>query len=96
MQGDRATPASGACYWLALMCGSCWSASRLAWQGLGAWTCTWQQTYDILLLMPASFYHADVFSFGVVLWEPLTWEMPWSSTGLNPWQVRQSSGAAQL
>lgn len=28
---------------------------------------------------------ADVFSFGIILWELLTWHIPWEDLG--PWQV---------
>ena len=27
------------------------------------------------------------FSFGVVLWELLTWRLPWAGSGLSPFQV---------
>lgn len=28
------------------------------------------------------------FSFGVVLWELMTWKLPWGGSGLSPFQVR--------
>jgi hypothetical protein len=33
---------------------------------------------------------ADVYSFGIVLWELLTFEFPWGSAA-NPWQVCAAS-----
>ena len=33
---------------------------------------------------------ADVYSFGIILWELLTWQVPWGD--LNPFQVLQNDG----
>ena len=30
-------------------------------------------------------FASDVYAFGIVLWEMLTWQLPWA--GANPWQV---------
>ena len=36
------------------------------------------------------------FSFGVVLWELLTWRLPWAGSGLSPFQVGGGRGQAEL
>lgn len=35
------------------------------------------------------------YSFGVVLWELLTWRLPWAGSGLSPYQVPPGCGAGQ-
>ena len=39
------------------------------------------QPHDALMLQAYS-KAADVFSFGVVLWELITWQMPWEELGV--------------
>ena len=37
----------------------------------------------------------DVFAYGVVLWELLTWQLPWSHEQ-DPWRVRPAGAAAAV
>lgn len=37
-------------------------------------------------------FSSDIYSFGIILWEFLTWRVPWHEYG--PWQVRQAAAAA--
>lgn len=46
--------------------------------------CRWLAP-EVILGEPHTFA-SDVFSFGVILWEVLTWQVPWSS--ISFWQVR--------
>lgn len=34
-------------------------------------------------------FSSDIYSFGIILWEFLTWRVPWHEYG--PWQVRQAA-----
>lgn len=36
---------------------------------------------------------ADVYSFGIILWEMMTWRLPWDD--LNPFQVRYNARVGQ-
>ena len=33
-------------------------------------------------------FSSDIYSFGIILWEFLTWRVPWHEYG--PWQVRRA------
>ncbi len=36
---------------------------------------------------------ADVYSFGIILWEMMTWRLPWDD--LNPFQVKCKTRVGQ-
>lgn len=43
-------------------------------------------------VLPRMIYTPRSFSFGVVLWELLTWRLPWAGSGLSPFQVGELVG----
>ncbi len=54
-----------------------WTRPGRAWSTAGLALIEWK---------PCLVYLQDVYSYGVVLWELLSWEEPWGSAR-NPWQV---------
>ena len=55
------------------------------------------QAPELLNSEPAS-PQTDVYAFGLVLWEVLTWELPWSNLGarVHPWVMMQAIFNNQL
>lgn len=37
-------------------------------------------------------FSSDIYSFGIILWEFMTWRVPWHEYG--PWQVRERKGSS--
>ena len=58
---------------------------QLSMPGCSMRPCHLPATNRVLLFL--LLYHQRSFSFGVVLWELLTWRLPWAGSGLSPFQV---------